>query len=157
MNCEHVREALADLGGGSAYRERLMVAVRHLDDCATCRAAVADYDRIATTLHESNPAEASAAWAVPECGWDAFESRLIATAAGQAPPRRIRQAASRPSRLRWLRRAGAIAACLCLAAGGYFAGRVTRPAVQAAHLPSTTVPSSNVMTAPTDIEVARQV
>lgn len=105
MSCETIQHTLFELGCGSADRERIARALKHLDECATCREAVADLDTLrgafAAGSEEPEPAG----------GWDAFERRL----AGQvyASPGRS-----------WRRVTMALAASLLIAGTAFEFGRI---------------------------------
>jgi hypothetical protein len=69
MTCEQSRHNLLELGWTANQRRGAIESLRHLEQCADCQAAVAEYEKIHETLRA--PAEIDA----PVGGWEQFERR----------------------------------------------------------------------------------
>ncbi len=70
MQCDQTREILLELGWDAETRLRSAEALTHLQTCAECQKAAADFDRLHVLLEppETTP---------PTGGWAAFERRSI--------------------------------------------------------------------------------
>jgi hypothetical protein len=104
MNCETARQLLLDLNIDEARRHEAYLALRHLEDCQNCQAAMREYDRISTAMDSSKDV------AIPNGGWERFEQRLAANV-------------MRPKKRRRLLPALAMAASLLLAFATFEIGR----------------------------------
>ncbi len=77
MNCEHYEDAIGDLVDGSIDEARRIEVERHLRDCASCRAVLADLRQIrAAAAHL--PVQAP-----PPAVWTRIAARLPVTAAAE--------------------------------------------------------------------------
>jgi hypothetical protein len=99
MACETTRELLLGLDWNAADRGRVLQALRHLEQCEACRAAVEDFDRLRAAMKPAAPA------AEPMGGWGAFERRIA------------NSLVTHRSRAWWM--PGALAASLLLAVVGW--------------------------------------
>jgi hypothetical protein len=108
MNCENVQLTVIELGLDPAARQRLAEALAHLETCASCRDAIGGCDRVAAVL--AVPADNEGA---PPSGWQAFETRLMATTRRPQAQRRRR---------RWSGLTLAVAASLVIGFMGLTAG-----------------------------------
>jgi hypothetical protein len=71
MQCNDVRQFLLDLDWTAAQRREAAGALAHLDQCAECRKAMAEFERVAEILKPVAQPPA------PHGGWQAFEARLL--------------------------------------------------------------------------------
>lgn len=87
MNCDTSRQLLLEFDWDEAGRRRVEAALAHLEECASCRSAMSDYDLVRASLR-SRDVEAK-----PPGGWAAFENRLAKAAAPPRPRSRLMPAA----------------------------------------------------------------
>ncbi len=78
MDCQSIQENLLDMNMGERDRQRARQVLRHLDECATCRAAARDYDTLRETISDKDGPDA------PPDGWGAFDVQLPASTASQS-------------------------------------------------------------------------
>src|SRR5688500_11202996 len=71
MQCNDVRQLLLDLDWTAAKLRQAAEALAHLEQCADCRKAMDDYERVSKTLKPQSPAPE------PSGGWRQFEQRLL--------------------------------------------------------------------------------
>jgi hypothetical protein len=74
MPCDEFRQFLLDTGWDASDRARAAEALRHVENCQSCRDALAELDRLRQTLGSFRTD------AQPAGGWEAFERRLLAGA-----------------------------------------------------------------------------
>jgi len=103
--CESIRRELLELTWTAEQYQQAQRIVEHVEACAACRAAAADYQAIQTSLQATETSE-------PKGGWTAFEERLAAAASGRT---------QRPVRWGW-----SIAAGLLIGLAGLNAALLVR-------------------------------
>src|SRR5438034_11483902 len=74
MTCDDCRQLLLEIGWTLEQRRGAGEALRHLEQCAQCQAALTQYEQIQEQLKPPAPAEIP----TPMGGWDLFERRLLA-------------------------------------------------------------------------------
>lgn len=112
--CETVRQYLLAAGWDAEGRQQAAAMLRHAEDCAECRSAIGDFDRIRATL-----ADSESDLAEPAGGWEAMHDRMSDALAERAMP--MRRPVVRPG----LAIAAALAA---VAAATFHIGRFLNPA-----------------------------
>src|SRR5437870_2063416 len=79
MTCDEAKQIVLNFGPSADQRRNATDALRHIEQCADCQRALAQYEQLQDQL---KPASRDA---MPVGGWDAFEQRLMDV----AQPRRV--------------------------------------------------------------------
>jgi hypothetical protein len=136
MSCDEIQEVLLDLKLDDAHRRRLTESLNHLEQCADCRAAFADYDAIRNSIRvDSSEVE-------PIGGWESSGNEFLSLAVPTRPRRN------------WAFGL-AIAASLLVAVGAFEFGRLadrhTEPGPLAIQAGPSTHDEAELQFAPSDL------
>ncbi len=149
MNCEQVTRMLSLLLYGELSFDQEEAIHKHLDECASCRAAL-DRTRALHAALDGALVEPPADL-LSQCRLE-LEREVAAAAAGKSLWRSIWKWTKLPAAAVWLRPAGAVALVLA----GFFAARLTQPSPRPAPAPAVATEAlpSEIVSPPPDLSAA---